>query len=69
MLLRGHWGCHETLRKEAARKDALLGVDEKIQEERLRIAEHIVRELRKADFDCSLGDNSLVPTFRRDNWH
>jgi hypothetical protein len=35
-------------RKTAARKDALLGVDDKIQEERLCSAEHLVRELREA---------------------
>ena len=57
----------ESIRKAAARKDALPGIDDKIQKERQRIAEHIVSELRKADIDCSLGDNSLVPTFRRDN--
>jgi len=36
-------------------------------EERQRIAEQLVRELRKAGQVCSPGDNSLVPTLRRDN--
>jgi hypothetical protein len=67
MLLRGHGGVMVRSRKKAARKDALLGVDHKIQEERQRIAEQLVRELRKAGYVCSLGDNSIAPTLRRDN--
>jgi hypothetical protein len=67
MLLRGHGVVMERIRKEAARKDALLGGDDKIQKERQRIAEQLVRELRKADYVCSLGDNSIAPTLRRDN--
>jgi hypothetical protein len=55
------------IRKGAARKAALPKVDQKTLEERQRIAEHIVRELRKAGFVCSLGDSSLAPTLRRDN--
>jgi hypothetical protein len=55
------------IRKRAARKAALPEVDPKILEERQRIAEHIVRELRKAGYVCSLGDSSLAPTLRRDN--
>ena len=55
------------IRKEAAREGALPEVDPKIQEERQRIAEHLVRMLRDAGYDCSLGDNSLAPTLRRDN--
>ena len=55
------------IRKEAAREAALPEVDDKIQEERQRIAEHLVRELRKADYGCSLGDGSLAPKLRRDN--
>jgi hypothetical protein len=46
MLLRGAWVVMARIRKEAARRDALLAVD-KIQEERQRIAERLVRELRK----------------------
>ena len=55
------------IRKAAARKAALPEVDQKIQEERQRIAEHLVRILREAGYGCSLGDNSLAPTLRRDN--
>ena len=55
------------IRKGAARKAALPEVDQKTLEERQRIAERIVGELRKAGFDCSLGDKSLVSTLRRDN--
>jgi hypothetical protein len=47
MLLRGAWVVMARIRKEAARRDALLAVDDKIQEERQRIAERLVRELRK----------------------
>jgi hypothetical protein len=55
------------IRKGAARKAALPKVDQKIQEGRQRIAEHLVRELGKAGYVCSLGDNSFVPTLKRDN--
>ena len=55
------------IRKDAARKAARREVDPKIQEKRQRIAEHLVRMLRDAGYDCSLGDNSLAPTVRRDN--
>jgi hypothetical protein len=53
------------IRKKAAREAALPEVDHKIQEDRQRIAELLVRKLEEVGFDCSLGDNSLVP--RRDN--
>ena len=55
------------VRKGAARKAALPKVDQKIQEERQRIAEHIVRELQKAGYDCALGDDSVARALRRDN--
>jgi hypothetical protein len=55
------------IRKAAARKAALPKIDQKTLEERQRIAEQLVRELRKAGYVCSPGDNSLVPTLRRDN--
>jgi len=42
--------------KEAARKDALLGVDDKIQEERLRFAERLVQAFREAGYSCELGE-------------
>ena len=67
MLLLGHGVVMGRIRNEAAREDALLGVDDKIQEERQRIAEHLVRELHEAGYDCALGDSSLAPTLRRDN--
>jgi hypothetical protein len=41
------------IRKKAARKDALLGVDDKIQEERLRFAQRLVQELREAGYEVS----------------
>ena len=53
MLLLGHGVVMGRIRKEAARKDALLGVDDKIQEERLRFAERLVRELREAGYEVS----------------
>jgi hypothetical protein len=43
----------ERIRKEAARKAALLGVDDKIQEERLRFAERLIQELREAGYEVS----------------
>jgi len=44
-------------RKTAARKDALLKVDDKIQEERRRIAEQLVQDLREAGCSCELGED------------
>ena len=41
------------IRKEAARKDALLWIDDKIQEERLRFAQRLVQELREAGYEVS----------------
>jgi hypothetical protein len=65
-LLRERWGVvMGRIRKKAAREAALPEVDHKIQEDRQRIAELLVRKLEEVGFDCSLGDNSLVP--RRDN--
>ena len=57
------------IRKEAARKGALPEVDPKIQEERQRIAEHLVRIriLREAGYGCSLGDDSVARRPERDN--
>ena len=54
------------IRKEAARKGALPEVDPKIQEERQRIAEHLVRILREAGYG-SLGDDSVARRPERDN--
>ena len=53
MLLLGHGVVMGRNRKEAARKDALLGVDDKILEERRRFAERLVRELREAGYEVS----------------
>ena len=54
------------IRKDAARKAARREVDPKIQEERQRIAERLVRALREAGYR-TLGDDSVAPTLRRDN--
>jgi hypothetical protein len=54
------------IRKRAARKAAPPEVDQKIQEEeRQRIAERLVRALRKVGYLCSLEDNSIARTSRR----
>jgi len=53
MLLLGHGVVMGRNRKEAVRKDALLGVDDKILEERRRFAERLVRELREAGYEVS----------------
>jgi hypothetical protein len=50
----------ERIRSATAPETALPKVDDKILEERQRIAEHLVRELRKAGFECSLGDDSTA---------
>jgi hypothetical protein len=55
------------IRKGPARKDALPNVDQKTLKERQGIAEHLIRELRKAGYHCALGESSFVPTLRRDN--
>jgi hypothetical protein len=53
VLLLGHGVVMGRIRKEAARKDALLGIDDKIQEERLRFAQRLVQELREAGYEVS----------------
>ena len=55
------------IRKTVPRKARPPKVDPKIQKERQRIAEHLVSVLREAGYGCSLGDNSLAPTLRRDS--
>jgi hypothetical protein len=54
-LLRERWGSYVMgrIRKKAARKAALLEVDEKIQAERLRFAQRLVQELREAGYEVS----------------
>ena len=54
------------IRKTAAGKADPAEVDRKIQEERQRIAEHLVRILQEEGYGCSL-DNSPAPTLRRDS--
>jgi hypothetical protein len=56
-----------SIRKGAARQAAPREVDDKILEERQRIAEHLVRELRKAGFECSLGDDSSTARLKHDH--
>jgi len=51
--------------KEAARKDALLGVDDKIQEERLRFAERLVQAFREAGYNCELADDDHARALKR----
>jgi len=46
--------------RKAASKAALLEADHKIQEERQRIAEEIVRALREAGYSCELGEEGLA---------
>ena len=58
LLLGGLGRLMKHVRKKAARKAVLPEVDQKILEERQRIAEHIVSELRKAGYGCPLEDDS-----------
>ena len=55
------------IRKSATGKADPPELDQKIQEERQRIAEDIVRALREAGYECSLGDNGVARTLRRDS--
>ena len=55
------------IRKTATRKADPPELDPKIEEERQRIAENIVRALREAGYECSLGDDNTARTLRRDN--
>ena len=54
------------IRKTASKADPA-EVDPKIQEERQRIAEHLLRELRKAGYECSLGDDNTARRLKRDH--
>jgi len=45
------------IRKGATRKAAPPELDQKIQEERLRIAERLVQVLREAGYSCELVDD------------
>ena len=55
------------IRKTVPRKADPPEVDAKIQAERLRIAQDIARALREAGYECSLGDNGVARTLRRDS--
>jgi hypothetical protein len=55
------------IRKTATSKAKPPELDPKIEEERQRIAENIVRALREAGYECSLGDDNTARTLRRDN--
>ena len=55
------------IRKTVPRKARPPEVDPKIQKERQRIAEHLVRILREAGYGCSLGDDSVARRPERDN--
>ena len=48
-------------------RKAVPPIDPKIQEERQRIAQDIARALREAGYECSLGDNGVARTLRRDS--
>ena len=55
------------IRKTVPRKADPPRVDPIIQEERQRIAEHLVREFRKAGYECSLGDDITARRLKRDH--
>ncbi len=48
------------IRKRAARKAAPRELDQKLQEEQLRIAKHLVQVLREAGYSCELGDEGAT---------
>jgi hypothetical protein len=50
------------IRKRAARKAAPVELDQKIHEERLRIAKHLVQVLRAAGFSCELAEGDAITT-------
>jgi len=53
--------------KTAASKADPPELDPKIEEERQRIAQDIACALREAGYECSLGDNGVARTLRRDS--
>ncbi len=55
------------IRKSATGKADPPELDPKIEEERQRIAQDIARALREAGYECSLGDNGVARTLRRDS--
>ena len=55
------------IRKTVPRKAGPPEFDPKIQVERQRIAQDIARALREAGYECSLGDNGVARTLRRDS--
>ena len=56
----------DRFREAAAHKSKPPEGSQKLQEERQRIAERLVRALREAGYR-TLGDDSVAPTLRRDN--
>ena len=50
------------IRIRAARKTVQVELDQKIHEERLRIAERIVQALREARYSCELAENGPART-------
>ena len=55
------------IRGKAVPRKAVPPIDSKIQAERLRIAQHIVRALREASYQCCLGDDSTARRLKRDH--
>ena len=68
VFLRGHRGMvMDRIRKAGAHKSNPPEVDQKLQEERQRIAERLIRSLEKAGYQFSLEENSIGRALRRDN--
>ena len=55
------------IRKTVTSKADPPELDPKIEEERQRTAQDIARALREAGYECSLGDNGVARTLRRDS--
>jgi len=69
MFLRGYRGSCVMgyIQKTVTSKADPPELDPKIEEERQRIAQDIARALREAGYECSLGDNGVARTLRRDS--
>ena len=69
MFLRGYRGSCVMgyIQKTVTSKADPPELDPKIEEERQRIAKDIARALREAGYECSLGDNGVARTLRRDS--
>ena len=55
------------IRKTVAHKADPPELDPKIEEERQRIAQDIVRALREAGYECCLGEDSTAQRLKRDH--